>query len=82
MKEFTIKPIAHISTPFKEKFGIPRQSGRVNAVGRIVFTPEFRNPDAIRGIDGFSHIWLIFDFQKHIATNGMQPCVRPVSAAM
>lgn len=64
MKEFTIKPIAHISTPFKEKFGIPRQSGRVNAVGRIVFTPEFRNPDAIRGIDGFSHIWLIFDFSE------------------
>ena len=64
MEEFTIKPIAHISTPFKEKFGIPRQSGSVNAVGRIVFTPEFRNPDAIRGIDGFSYIWLIFDFSK------------------
>ena len=64
MEEFTIKPIAHISTPFKEKFGIPRQSGRVNAVGRIVFTPDFRNPDAIRGIDGFSYIWLIFDFSK------------------
>ena len=58
-----IKPIGYIETDFKEKFGIPRQSGRVpESAGRIVFYPEFRNPDAIRGIERFSHIWLIFDF--------------------
>ena len=51
-----IKPIAHIFTPFKEKFGIPRQCGKVATVGRIVFEKEYRNPDAIRGIEGFSHL--------------------------
>lgn len=59
-----IKPIAHIYTPFKEKFGIPRQSGKVATEGKIVFEKEFRNPDALRGIEGFSHLWLIFDFSK------------------
>ena len=59
-----IKPIAHIFTPFKEKFGIPRQCGKVATVGRIVFEKEYRNPDAIRGIEGFSHLWLVFDFSK------------------
>ena len=57
-----IKPIARIYTPFKEKFGIPRQSGRVATTGKIVFEKEFRYPDAFRGIEGFSHLWLIFDF--------------------
>ena len=57
-----IKPIARIYTPFKEKFGIPRQSGRVATTGKIVFKKEFRHPDAFRGIEGFSHLWLIFDF--------------------
>lgn len=57
-----IRPIAHIYTPFKEKFGIPRQSGRVSTTGKIVFGKEFRHPDALRGIEGFSHLWLIFDF--------------------
>lgn len=57
-----IKPIAIIKTPFKEKFGIPRQSGRVQVRGTIVFEKEYRNPDAIRGIEGFSHLWLLFDF--------------------
>ena len=57
-----IKPIARIYTPFKEKFGIPRQSGRVATTGKIVFEKEFRHPDAFRGIEGFSHLWLIFDF--------------------
>ena len=59
----TIEPIAHIRTDFSEKFGIPRQSGRVASLeGRIVFEPSYRNPDAIREIEGFSHLWLIFDF--------------------
>lgn len=60
-----IKPIATIQTDFKDKFGIPRQSGRVPSLfGRIVFLPEYRNPDVLRGIEGFSHLWLIFDFSK------------------
>ena len=60
-----MKPIARIRTDFNEKFGIPRQSGRVpQLVGRVVFEPEYRHPDALRGIDGFSHLWLIFDFSE------------------
>ena len=58
-----IEPIAYIHTDFDEKFGIPRQSGRVRSLtGRIVFVPEYRKPEALRGIDGFSHLWLLFDF--------------------
>ena len=60
-----LKVIAHIRTDFPEKFGIPRQSGMVKGVkGRIVFLPEYRNPDAIRGIEGFSHLWLIWGFSE------------------
>lgn len=60
-----IKPIAYIHTDFQDKFGIPRQSGRVpSLMGRIVFEPEFRSPEAIRGIEEFSHLWLIFGFSK------------------
>ncbi len=72
-----IKPIARIRTDFKEKFGIPRQSGRVNSLtAKIVFEPEYRNPDALRGIDGFSHLWLIFDFSlSH--SDKFSPTVRP-----
>ena len=74
---YTIRPIAHIHTDFKEKFGIPRQSGRVpSLLGRIVFLPEFRNPDAIRGIEGFSHLWLIFDFSL-AHREEWSPTVRP-----
>ncbi len=73
----TIRPIAHIRTDFKEKFGIPRQSGRVPALtGCIVFLPEFRNPDALRGIEGFSHLWLIFDFSLSHREE-WSPTVRP-----
>ena len=54
-----IRPIAHIRSDFPEKFGIPRQSGLVESLeARVVFTPEFRNPDALRGVEGFSHLWL------------------------
>ena len=60
-----IRPIATIQTDFQDKFGIPRQSGRVpSLMGRIVFLSEYRNPDVLRGIEGFSHLWLIFDFSK------------------
>lgn len=59
----TLRPIAHIKTDFKEKFGIPRQSGRTPSLtAELVFEPEFRNPDALREIEGFSHLWLLFDF--------------------
>jgi tRNA-Thr(GGU) m(6)t(6)A37 methyltransferase TsaA len=64
-KGMFIKPIAHIETDFKDKFGIPRQSGRVKSLkGKIVFLPEYRNAECLRGIEGFSHIWLLFDFSK------------------
>lgn len=63
--EYTIKPIAYIRTDFKEKFGIPRQSGLApSAVGRVIFEPEYRMPEAIRGIEGYSHLWLIFGFSN------------------
>lgn len=72
-----IEPIAHIRTDFKEKFGIPRQSGYVEGcVGRIVFEPKYRNPDALRGLEGFSHIWLIFDFSEN-HREGWDLMVRP-----
>lgn len=77
MDGINLKPIAHIKTDFKEKFGIPRQSGCVESlIGKIVFLPEYRNPDALREIEGFSHLWLIFDFSKsHI--DKWSPTIRP-----
>ncbi|MCF0172721.1 MAG: tRNA (N6-threonylcarbamoyladenosine(37)-N6)-methyltransferase TrmO, partial [Bacteroidales bacterium] len=75
-----ILQIAHISTDFKEKFGIPRQSGMVeSAVGRIVFEEKYRQSDAIRGMEGFSHIWLIWGFSEASSRDGDEFCatVRP-----
>lgn len=71
------RPIARIHTDFKEKFGIPRQSGRVPALtAKIVFLPEYRNREALREIESFSHLWLIFDFSA--AHRGeWSPTVRP-----
>jgi tRNA (Thr-GGU) A37 N-methylase len=61
----TLKIIADIRTDFPEKFGIPRQSGLIEGLrGRIIFRPEFRTPDAVRGIEGFSHLWLMWGFSK------------------
>jgi len=76
-----IKPqlnvIAHIYNGFNEKFGIPRQSGLVpEALSRIVFTKEFADREAIRGIEGFSHLWLIFEFSKNVQEK-FSPTVRP-----
>lgn len=72
-----IEPVAYIKTDFKEKFGIPRQSGRVNStIGKIVFYPKYCDVDAIRGIEGFSHLWLIFDFSKS-HRDIYPPTVRP-----
>ena len=72
-----IQQIAYIRTDFQEKFGIPRQSGRVpSLMGTIVFLPEYRKPEALRGLEGFTHLWLIFDFSKaHRDT--WSPTVRP-----
>ena len=73
-----IKPIAYIRTEFPEKFGVPRQSGLArNLKGRIVFEPEYRNPDALRGLEGFSHIWLIWEFSANRGNGSWQPTVRP-----
>ena len=72
-----IEPIAYIHTDFTEKFGIPRQSGRVKELtGEIVFEPKFRHPDALREIEGFSHLWLIFDFSLAHKSE-FSPTVRP-----
>ena len=72
-----MKIIAHIHNDFTAKFGIPRQSGLVDAVqAKIVFTPEYRNPDALREIEGFSHLWLLFDFSKAHKTD-WSATVRP-----
>lgn len=60
-----MKIIAHIHTDFPDKFGIPRQSGLVQELtGKIVFEPEYRNPEAVRGLDDFSHIWLLWQFSE------------------
>lgn len=74
-----LKIIARIHTDFKTKFGVPRQSGLVNELtGRIVFEPEYRNADALRGLEGFSHIWLLWDFSEaHREGEGWSPTVRP-----
>ncbi|MDO4608574.1 MAG: tRNA (N6-threonylcarbamoyladenosine(37)-N6)-methyltransferase TrmO [Clostridia bacterium] len=72
-----IKPIAYIKTDFKEKFGIPRQSGIIeNIKGEIIFEKEFRNPEAFRGIEEYSHLWLIFDFCENHREK-WSPTVRP-----
>jgi len=69
--------IAHIRSEFPEKFGIPRQSGLVDALkADVVFTPEYRNPDALRGLEGFSHIWLLWQFSAAVR-DGWSPTVRP-----
>ena len=73
----TLTPIAYIQTDFQEKFGIPRQSGRApDLTGKIIFLPQFRSPDFIRGIEAFSHLWLLFDFSA-TRDKGYSATVRP-----
>ena len=75
--EFTIHPIATMRSDFPTKFGIPRQSGLVESLrSTIVFEPEYRNPDALRGLEDFSHIWLIWQFSEAIRPE-WTPTVRP-----
>jgi len=72
-----IEIIARIHTDFENKFGIPRQSGLVESLmGEIVFEPKYRNPDAVRGIQDFSHLWLIWEFSK-ARRDGWTATVRP-----
>ena len=68
--------IAHIHTEFSEKFGIPRQSGLAQTVGKIIFTPPYRNADALRGIEDYSHLWLLWEFSEAIRDT-WSPTVRP-----
>lgn len=69
-------PIAHIRTDFPEKFGVPRQAGLVPELeARIVFEPAYRRDEAVRGIDGFSHLWLVWEFSQ--SPTSWQPTVRP-----
>lgn len=71
-----MEAIAHIHTDFKEKFGIPRQSGLVKSKGSIIFEPKYNNPEAVRGLEQFSHIWIIWDFSK-AHREEWSPTVRP-----
>ncbi len=71
-----MKIIARIRTDFPEKFTVPRQSGLVETIGTIVFEPEYRNEDALRGIEQYSHLWLIWDFSENHREK-WSPTVRP-----
>jgi len=72
-----MKAIAHIHTDFPTKFGIPRQSGIIASLqGKIVFEPEYRIPEAVRGLEGFSHIWLLWEFSEAVRDK-WSPTVRP-----
>lgn len=73
----SMRAIAHVRSDFSSKFGVPRQSGLVPALeADVVFVPEFRNPDALRGLEGFSHLWLIWVFDR-AARAQWSPTVRP-----
>lgn len=75
--EMTLKVIAHICNRYDTKFGVPRQSGlSESAQSTIVFTPEYRNKDALRGIEEYSHLWLIWQFSEAVR-DGWSPTVRP-----
>ena len=76
-QEFTMQPVARIRSEFAEKFGVPRQSGLVEELeAEIVFEPAYRNPDALRGLEEFSHVWLIWVFDRAIRET-WSPTVRP-----
>ena len=71
-----MKYIAQIRSDFPTKFGIPRQAGLVEGLrAQVVFAPEFRNPEALRGIEGFSHLWLIWEFSQNrrVPLHPLQP---------
>ena len=69
-----IRPVAYIHTDFPTKFGIPRQSGLTGDLeAQIVFEPEFSSPEAVRGIEEFSHLWLIWEFSENVRKPGKGP---------
>lgn len=73
----SLRVIAHMQSDFDAKFGIPRQSGLVpTALSAVVFKPEYRNPDALRGLEGFSHLWLVWQFSQCVRED-WSPTVRP-----
>ena len=75
--EFAMRPIARIHSDFAGKFGVPRQSGLVEALeALVVFEPEYRDPAALRGLEGFSHLWLLWVFDRAVR-QGWSPTVRP-----
>jgi len=77
MENINIQVIARMRSDFPTKFGIPRQSGLVNELeSTIVFEPEFQNPDALRGIEGYSHLWIIWQFSQAVRQD-WSPTVRP-----
>ena len=77
MEKVEMQVIARIKSDFSTKFGIPRQSGLVKELqATIIMEPEFRNPDMLRGLDGFSHLWLIWQFSAN-AEKTWSPTVRP-----
>lgn len=74
---YSMQVIARMRSDFSSKFGVPRQSGLVNSLrSTIVFEPEFRNADALRGIEGFSHLWLVWVFDRAVRDQ-WSPTVRP-----
>ena len=79
MSESLIRPIARYEGELPEKFGLPRQAGVVPALeGRVVFEPAYRDPEALRGIEGFSHLWLIWQFSENLRqAEDWSPTVRP-----
>jgi len=77
MEDVTVRVIARMKSDFPSKFGIPRQSGLVQALqSTIIFEPEYRNSDALRGLDGYSHLWIIWHFSKAVRSE-WSPTVRP-----
>jgi len=75
--DVNIQIIARMKSDFPTKFGIPRQSGLVDTLrSTIIFEPEFRNPDALRGIEGYSHLWIVWQFSEAVRTQ-WSPTVRP-----
>lgn len=77
MQDITVRPIARIKSDFPTKFGIPRQSGLVEQLrATVIFEPEYRNPDALRGMEDFTHLWLIWQFSEAVRQE-WSPTVRP-----
>lgn len=74
--KISLNVIAHVESDFKEKFGIPRQSGLSTLISKIVFEPEYRVREAFRGLSGYSHIWIIWQFSE-AARESWSPTVRP-----